>query len=374
MYRNLLRSAPARVTLLAGLILWAVGPGTAAAQERNDITLRQGSTTGNPGDTIEVVLTLEADDVLPESLVLFFAYDPAVLTPLEDAYELVLRDPLSGEPILDGEGNTIAAFSAVRPSENLRGSGKSIDTEVYGAEGVLGVSIQGLNMSEIAAGALFTVAFEVAADAADGTTTTISGVSTGAEVLLPDGNGGVTAVATSAARSVETSPGTFEVVDVTYIFEGVAVPIGCVPPVAPGGVTATQIRSDSVFVSWSAVAGTAIEYRVFRSTTSSAASAAPIGEGWQAETTFSDITALVPEVTAGEGCNAPDVVREVHYFYWVKSRSEVGCESPLSAVPAEGFRTGSAARTAALGTACAGLLVLLVLSGTPARRKRSAAR
>ncbi len=369
MYRKLFGSATAPVIVLASLLLWAAGMGSAAAQEGNDITLRLGSTTGNPGDSIEVSVTLEADDVLPESLVLFFAYDPTVLAPVEDAYELVLRDALSGEPILDSEGNTIADFTAVRPSENLRGSGKSIDSETYGDEGVLGVSIQGLNMLEIAAGELFTVAFQVAEDATDGTTTDIVGVSEGFEVLIPDGNGGVTAVATSAARSVETSPGTFEVVDVTYLFEDVTVPIGCVPPVAPGGVTATQNRSDSVFVSWSAVAGTGIEYRVYRNTTNNSATAAPIGEGWQTEATFSDITALVPEVIPGEGCNAPDTLQEVHYFYWVKARSEEGCESPLSAAPAEGFRTATSARFAAMGTLFAAAALLFALSTVSMRPK-----
>lgn len=369
MHRNLFGSVATPFFVLAGLLVLAVGVGSAAAQDQNDITLRLTSTTGNAGDTIEVTVFLDALDVLPESLVLFFSYDPDTLTPLEDAYELVLRDALSGEPILDSEGNTIANFSAVRPSENLRGSGKAIDTETYGSEGVLGVSIQGLNMLEIEPGELFTVAFEVAADAADGTTTDITGVREGAEVLIPDGSGGVTAVATSAARSVETTPGNFEVVDVPYDFENVAVPIGCIPPAAPTNVSATKVRSDSVFVTWGAVAGTGIEYRVYRNTTSNVASAAPIGEGWQTEATFSDITALVPEVVPGEGCNAPNVVKEIHYFYWVKARSEEGCESDLSAVPAEGFRTGTGVRLAAMGTFITGLALLIALSAFPRRHR-----
>lgn len=365
MYRKFFNSAPARVIPLAALILWAAGLGTAAAQGTNDITLRLSSTTGNAGDTIEATLTLVASDVLPESLVLFFTYDPAVLTPLEDAYELVLRDALSGEPILDGDGNTIATFSAVRPSENLRGSGKSIDSEIYGDQGVLGVSLQGLNTNPITAGELFTVAFKVVDTTPNGTLTDIAGVSVGEEVLLPDGEGGVTPVATSAARTVGT-----EVVDVTYAFEDVSVPIGCITPDAPGGVTASQVRTDSVFVTWNAVAGTGIEYRVYRSRTRNVASAAPIGEGWQTEATFDDITALVPEVVPGEGCNPQDTVQEVHYFYWVKARSEEGCESALSTTPAEGFRAASGARAAATGAVVTGLLLLSLLCGIPARKKQ----
>lgn len=368
MHSNLLGSAAARAILLAGLILWNTGVGTAAAQDLNDITLQLSSTTGNPGDTIEVVVSLIGDDILPESMVLFLAYDPEILTPLEDAYELVLRDPLSGEPILDGDGNTIANFSAVRPSENLRASGKAVDTEVYGNEGVVGVSIQGLNELEIAPGDLFTMAFAVAVDAVDGTTTDIVGVSEGSEILIPDGEGGVIVLVSSAARTDGAT-----VVDVTYDFEDVAVPIGCVPPAAPGGITASQNRSDSVVVSWRPVAGENIEYRVYRSRTNNAASAAPIGEGWQTEVSFSDITALLPQTTVGEGCNAPDVTTEVRYFYWVKARSEEGCESPLSATPAEGFRTGSGARTAATGSVLAAVLLLIVLSGLPARRGHTVA-
>lgn len=367
MYRKFFGSAPARVIPLAALILWAASLGTAAAQASNDITLRLSSTTGNAGDTIEATLTLAATDVLPESLVLFFTYDPAVLTPLEDAYELVLRDPLSGEPILDGDGNTIATLSAVRPSENLRGSGKSIDSEIYGEEGVLGVSLQGLNTNPITPGELFTVAFKVADSTPNGTLTDIAGVSVGAEVLLPDGAGGVTPVATSAARTVGS-----EVVDVTYAFEDVSVPIGCVTPDAPAGVTASQVRTDSVFVTWSAVAGTGIEYRVYRSRTNNVASAAPIGEGWQTEATFNDITALVPVVIPGEGCNAQDTVEEVHYFYWVKARSEEGCESPLSTTPAEGFRAASGARSAAMGAIATVLIMLTLLYRVPAGRKHRA--
>ena len=104
MSRKLFGSATAPAILLASLLMWAAGMGLAAAQDPNDITLRLGSTTGNPGDAIEVTVTMEADDVLPESLVLFVTYDPAVLTPVEDAYELVLRDALSGEPILYSTG------------------------------------------------------------------------------------------------------------------------------------------------------------------------------------------------------------------------------------------------------------------------------
>lgn len=368
MHSNLLGSVSARAILLASLILGTTGVGTAAAQDLNDITLQLSSTTGNPGDTIEVTMTLVADEVLPGSMIVFFTYDPEVLTPLEDAYELVVRDPLSGDPILDGNGNTIATFSTLRPSENLRASGKGTDLEVYGDEGVVGLSITGGQL-EMTPGELFTMAFTVSAGAEDGTTTSINGVGEGSEVLLPNGSGGFNVLVTSVAR---TGDGGEE--DVTYDFEDVLVPIGCVPPVAPGGITATQNLNESVALTWSAVAGENIEYRVYRSTTNSAASAAPIGEGWQTEATFSDITALLPQTTAGEGCNAPDVTTEVHYFYWVKARSEEGCESPLSATPAEGFRTGSAARSAAVGSAFAGLLLLLVLSGMPARPGRATAR
>lgn len=369
MHSNLLGSATARAILLASLILWTGSGGTAAAQDPNDITLQLSSTTGNPGDTIEVRLDLVADEVLPESMTLFIAYDPTILSPVDNAFEIVVRNPLSGEPILDNEGNTVFETTPVRLESAPRDAQKQILTVLHEAQGVVAMGIQGLNENTIGEGPLVTIAFEVAADAEEGVTTEVYGVIEGEEVLLPDDNGGVSAFSTAVVRTVAGAA-----VYVTYDFEDVLVPIGCVPPAAPGGITATQNLNESVELTWSAVAGDNIEYRVYRSTTNSAASAAPIGEEWRTQATFSDITALLPQTTAGEGCNAPEVTTEVHYFYWVKARSEEGCESPLSATSAEGFRTGTAARFAAMGSAFAGLLLLFVLSGMPARWSRAAAR
>lgn len=372
MYRTLTGPAKAPSILLCGLLLWVANASFCAAQAQDDITLRLGATTSQPGGSVEVTVTMEAGLALPESIILFLAYDPAVLTPIEDYYERVLRNPLSGEPILDNEQNTQFIRSALNPSENLRASGKSIDSETYGDSGVIGVSIQGLNRTEITPGALLNIAFAVDAGVLDGTLTEVLGVSTGAEVLIPDGNGGVTAVSTSAARSVETPSGEFEVVDVSYRFVGVDVGIGCIAPNAPANLTATQNRPDMVFLTWNAVAGTGIEYRVFRGTTNNPAAAAPIGEGWQTAISFEDITARVPETVPGEGCNPQPIVEVVRYFYWVQARSEEGCESNLNATPALGFRTGT--RTSAAGALACGLLVVAALAGrriAPGTRRRA---
>lgn len=372
MYRTLTGPAKVPSIFLCGLFLWAANAVFCAAQERDDITLRLGATTGQPGGSVEVSVMMEAGDVLPESIILFLAYDPAVLTPIGDYYERVLRNPLSGEPILDNEGNSQFIRSALNPSENLRASGKAIDFETYGDAGVIGVSIQGLNQLTIAPGALLSVAFAVDAGVPDGTLTEVLGVSTGAEVLIPDGSGSVTAVATSAARSVETSPGEFEVVDVSYRFVGVDVGIGCIAPAAPSNLTATQNRPDMVFLTWNAVSGAGIEYRVYRGTTNNPAAAAPIGEGWQAAVSFEDITARVPETVPGEGCNPQPTVEVVRYYYWVQARSEEGCESNLSATPVQGFRTAS--KVGVAGALTCGLIVVAALAGrrvAPGTRRRA---
>ena len=90
-------------------------------------------------------------------------------------------------------------------------------------------------------------------------------------------------------------------------------------------------------MSWSPVTGENVEYRVYRASTDNPASAIPIGEGWQTGTTFNDITAQVPVVMPGP-CNLPGMAEPVSYFYWVRAREGEGCESALSATPAEGYR------------------------------------
>lgn len=326
--------AKACVLVLGGLFLSAGEFSLVAAQASNDITLRLGSTTGNAGDTVEVSLDLLSETILPSSLILYIAYDEASIQPDDDGFELIARDPFSGTPIVDGDGNTVASQSAVAPDPALITGNFGVDYQVHEGFGAIAISILSSAGSEIPAGRLLSIAFKIGAEVADGSMVDVMGVVEGAEILLPDGNG-VTAFATSASRTNNQG----EVVYVSYAYEDAAVNVGCVPAAAPAGVTATQNRSDGVLVTWSSVAAEGVEYRVYRNTANAPAAAAPLGESWQSAATFLDITARVPETIPGDGCLVPATVSEVHYFYWVRARTLETCESALSATAAEGFRT-----------------------------------
>lgn len=381
MHANPLGAARARAVVLGILVLVAVGLLPAAAQEPDDITLRLGATTGNPGDTVEVTVDLVAGDAVPEAFALFIAHDPAALEPLPEAYEIVARDEFTGEPILDGDGNTIADFTMVRLADAVRDAGKMASFEIFEEEGAVGVLVHGINQNPIPEGRLLTLAFRIRESVPDGSMTDVLGLDTESTIFVPDGDGGVSRLESSFTRTV-TEDGESRVELLSYGFEDTAVIVGCIPPAAPGGVTATQGQGDSVAVSWNAVAGESIEYRVLRSRTSDPATATPIGAAWQAGTSFSDITARVPEVIPGE-CFMPEQVNEVRYFYWVRARSMEGCESELSSPPAEGYRgrAGNAGKQAAAallpGPAGSGRLLVytvlaaaLALLGFRARRPR----
>ncbi|MCF6285831.1 MAG: hypothetical protein L3K26_11625, partial [Candidatus Hydrogenedentes bacterium] len=245
---------------------------------------------------------------------------------------------VTGEPVLDGGGKAITTRKAVLPSDAVTGAGKTVDSEVFLEEGVVGVSVTGLNSTSIPEGLLFTVAFSVGGALSNGIMTDVIGLNDGNAILVPDGSGGVVAASTSASRSTENGA---SAVAVSYGFEDLVVSIGCNPPEVPANITATQNRSNDVLVGWSAVATTGAEYRVYRNTTDNSASAVALGTVWQSSTTFTDITAQVPEVIAGDGCTVPDQVSEVHYFYWVKARTVDGCQGDLSATSAEGFRVSA---------------------------------
>jgi hypothetical protein len=222
--------------------------------------------------------------------------------------------------------------------------------------------------STVPAGLLFTVAFRVADDLANGTMTDVIGLTADNAIDVPDGSGGVTSAATSASDSDGNG--------LTFGFEDSVVEIGCEPPATPTGVAATQNRSDGVLVTWDVVATTGAEYRVYRNTVNNAATAVPLGDSWQSNTTYLDITANVPVVISGDGCNMPDMVNEVHYFYWVQARTADGCQGSLSAASAEGFRVqAKALAVAALFPGAMGAAtplvygsVVLLLAGLARRR------
>lgn len=326
--------------VLSGLLLVAGEFRPVAAQESNDITLRLGSTTGNAGDTAEVSLDLLSDGPLPSALILYIVYDEASIQPYESAYERIARDAFTGMPLVDEEGNTLVTQSALLPDPAVDDGNYGVDYQVHTGYGAIAVSIIGAGGTEIPAGPLFTLAFRIDSAVADGSMVDVMGVVEGQEILLPDGNG-VRAFATSAADADANS--------LSYGYENTLVIVGCVPGNAPTGVSATQNRSDGVSISWSAVSGEAVEYRVYRNTTNSTATATPIGEAWQTGTTFLDITARVPALIPGDGCLVPATTSEVSYFYWVRARTDVGCESAFSSPAAEGLRTSAKQAVQAAG-------------------------
>lgn len=367
-----LDGATAGAMILSGLLIFAGEFHSVAAQESDDITLRLGSTTGNPGDTAEVSLELVADGTLPSALILYIAYDEASIQPFESAYERIARDAFTGMPLEDEDGNTIVTQSALLPDPAVDDGNYGVDYQVHTGFGAIAISIIGAGGAEIPAGPLFTLAFRIDEAVADGSMVDVMGVVEGQEILLPDGNG-VRAFATSAADADANA--------LSYTYEDTVVVVGCVPGNAPTGVSATQNRSDGVSVSWSAVAGTGVEYRVYRNTTNSTTTATPIGEAWQTETTFLDITARVPEVIPGDGCLVPPTTSEVRYYYWVRARTEVGCESAFSSPAAEGLRTAAKQQVQAAGivdigrggmgrmVAYLGLMAALLLLGRAGRRR-----
>ena len=198
---------------------------------------------------------------------------PAALVPLPQAYEIVARNEFTGEPILDRQGNTVAALSLVRLESAVSAAGKNATFEIYPNPGAIGVLVHGLNQNPIPAGPLFTVAFRILETVEDGSMTDILGVDPESEVHVPDAQGGVVRLESSFSRTVPDSETEVELL--SFGFENTAVLVGCAPPTAPTGVTATTNRSDAVVVSWNAVAGANIEYRVFRFTSDSAVSAQP---------------------------------------------------------------------------------------------------
>ncbi len=369
MVRNGIVAVMARFVVL-GLAIGSLGGAqTIAAQDPNDITLSLGATTAQPGDTVEVTVSMAVGGDSPTSMIVFLAYDPMTLTPNSNEYELILQSFEPTEPVLDDDGNAITMRRAVRPSESLVASGFSFDSQEHHDQGVFGVVIFSQNSTAISAGTLFTVAFTVTGGLENGTMTDVMGLTADNAIVIPDGSGGVTPASTSASDANGAA--------LTYGFEDAVIEIGCAPPGTPSGVTATQNRSDGVQIGWSAVATTGAEYRVYRNTVNNAASALALGTEWQTSTSFLDISALVPAVVPGDGCTVPDQVTEVSYFYWVRARTPEGCQGSLSATSAEGFRVQAKREQVAslvpgadtLGTALLFLALLGVLvKGRPAAR------
>ncbi|MBI2431922.1 MAG: hypothetical protein HYV26_03535 [Candidatus Hydrogenedentes bacterium] len=309
---------------LLSLALLAIA-GVVHAQIVQPIRITLGSGVGNPGDTVEITLSLVSGNTPPETMVLFLNYDPDLVEPFTEFYEFIQTD-LAGNPVRDDDGNVITTTSAVRPEAAVLDADKLIQSEIEAD--YISIAIVGINAVSIPDGLLATVAFRIQPGTA------------GVESIPIDGD----EVFSSASRG--DSPG--EEISIPVEMTDGAIEIGCVPPSAPTGLTASQNQPDAVELSWNAVAIAGAEYRVFRNTVVDINTAVPLGEGWQTETSFTDLTALAPEISGPPACPPLQEVQEIRYNYWVVVRGADGCISEFSSPPVVGFRGAATAAPAGL--------------------------
>ena len=290
--------------------------------EIGGITLEISEATANVGDTAEIVVNLTSTTDSPATLIISLGYDPLKVAPFTEFFEFTVRDFVTGLPVEDGSGNVLTETSAVRLDSVVEALGKVVETEIQGT-GFIDILVTGNNATLIPDGPLLTVAFELLSGSVENETVLLDGVASDAE----DGLG----------FSSSASTATGETIPVDVIDGGIVV--GCTAAETPVGLMVGGTNPESVELSWDAVLDPNAEYRVFRNDVPLLASAVPIGEGWQTETFFSDITAPAAEVMGGAGCLGVPMVTLVPQFYWVKSRTfETGCESGFGDAPVEGFR------------------------------------
>lgn len=315
-----------RAGLLSAAIIIASAAGT-FAQETVAFAIGEG--TGNPGDTAELLISLDAGNTPPAAVTLVLEYDPEKMSPNETYYQFIQED-------LEGEPTVVTA--PVRPEQALIDAQKLVEYSIPFA-GQLRLVIVGLNTLEIADGPFVTLAFQL-----------ISGGS-GEFVEVIGGDG-------SSAASGGNPP-----VSLPVAFADGGVLFGCDPAEAPVNVQATQGLADRVDVTWDPVATPGAQYRVFRSNDAESSHAVPLGTGWQAATLFSDVTAQPARTSDGFACCPPGEAVVFQYYYWVKARTATGCESDFSAVPALGYRGAGKAQPGVRAGARAGVLGDGVLLG-----------
>lgn len=330
------------------VILAALTMTTASAQFGEGVGIGMTGSAANPGQTIEVPVTLYSGIHAPTTMVLWFGYDAAQLTPVEDYYEMVTVDG-NGDPLTDGDGNVLTTRSGVRADFSLSDTGKTMSVAYHPEAGALAVSIVGLGADQTAIpeGELLTLAFQVDASLSPGPTVTIIGHDTNNPAEVEGQERRSSASDTDGPIPVDMDDG--------------EVQLGCSAPPLPGNVTASEGRADGVLVSWDGAASPGAEYRVYRSETDEVTAALPLGEGWQEETSFLDITAEHGGVVVPGGCQAPAQVEGLVYYYWVASRTPFGCMQAPDGAPAQGYRGDDTKMLSAGMNGLSGPLLLLGL-------------
>ncbi len=304
-----------------------------ALEAAAEIEVTVGDGTTNPGDYVEIPVSLANNGAAPQVLVLFVAFDNAKMAVAEQYYERILTD-IEGNPIRDGEGNVVTSPSAVRPESPLLALTYSLDYQVH-PEGAIAMFLSAPG-GALPAGHVLTLAFEVFSSVAEGAELDLPGLDRDFQMVIAG------EPAYSSAAAADGGDLELEMID------GI-VSVGCIPAETPANVAASTGRADAVEVTWDAVADPNAEYRVFRGQTNQPATASPLGDSWQQTTSFADITAAPPIVVDPGGCFRDAVYTRVSYFYWVKARTGTGCESEFS-VSAQGSRAPAKSASVESGT------------------------
>jgi hypothetical protein len=284
-----------------------------------DIVVSIGEAVTNPGNSAEIPVAISTGASTPASLILFISYDASRAAPFYGYYENILVD--NGQFLVDSMGIVMSEPAAVRREDAARNAGKQIAIEDH--QGVVAVSVSGLNTGPIGNGLLFTLAFEVFEEASDNGDILLEGTGSDEEAVLADG---------AAASSASDGEGN----SLPLAMHDGLIRIGCTPAPAPGNVTASQDESNGVTIAWDPVENGS-EYRVYRSRTDDPGTALPIGNGWISATRYLDVTAEWSGT--GTGCAGGNPDTQTWYYYWVKARTPEGCESAFSSPSASGYRT-----------------------------------
>ncbi len=305
----------ARIGFAWLLAVSLVVPAVWCAAQDSDIEIRLGNALTSAGASVEVPVEIAYnEEEAPTSLLFFIEYDPEFVTPDKTYFELHEIDEL-GLPIIDLAGNTRTESSAIRLDDALRRAGKYVDATVYAEEGVIGVFIAGAPDIALPQGALCTLAFAADSEVALSFIAYLRGVATEDPIELDGDNvASLGSASTNTSLSVDFQTGkiTFQSCNST--------------PDRPKNVVASTDRPDGVRIAWDAVEGDGVEYRVYRADTPVFQDAVPLGAGWQAATAFVDISAEAAGDEAAAGCFRPAYGQGRDYYYWVKARSESGCE------------------------------------------------
>lgn len=300
------------LTTVSAILLTAMGIPEAAAggKTSHSVTLFLGDVGGVAGEKVQIPVTISSEGNRTAQVILFMEYD-----------------------------DTKLAFVDVIPSPNLpEGVGIEFALNPEFSQAEVGFDVFGLNQTTIPDGKLFDVELDVVAGQPGDQFT----------VLIVD-----TSAATASAEALTVT----EIVENSAVNATAFVTLGCPVVTTPSMVVASDGSPDGVLVTWDP-APNATEYRVYRGATNNVNSAVPLSE-WIADTRFLDLDTPPPETVFG--CATEPEIRITMFYYWVKSRVLVGCESGFSA-PDSGYRGDAAAAEAKVGDWAIVLVCLIVLA------------